>query len=63
MWESQLKIGNREYPIMDTLFPTLCSETKQPCRGGFGVWEIRVTPQIECIFINKYSTPESINSR
>ena len=34
---SQLEIGNRGTTVIDTLFPTIYSEDKQPYRGGFGV--------------------------
>ena len=35
-FESQLEIRNKGSTIIDTLFSTLYSETKQPYRGGFG---------------------------
>ena len=35
--ESQLENGNNDSTTIDTHFPILYSETKQPYRGGFGV--------------------------
>ena len=35
--ESKLEIGNRSSTIIDTLFPTLYSGTKQPYQGDLGV--------------------------
>ena len=37
MLESQLEIGNRGSTIIDTIFPTLNSLTKQPYRDGLEV--------------------------
>ena len=38
--ESQLEIRNRDFIIIDSLFPTLYSQTKQPYQSGLRVWEI-----------------------
>ena len=38
--KSQLEIGNRRSTIIDFLFTTLQSKTKQHYRGSFRVWEM-----------------------